>query len=328
MFHLVFALCVYLCSCVSIIHQIWTSNPESGSQRTKCSTFLCLLYLYVCVPILHQKCSNSGQVTHNQAPKCSTLYACISIRVIQLHQERSNSGPVTQRRIPTNQMFHLCICVVCVFVCRCSFTPTKVYTGSPRAFQFGTSYTEKDPNEPDVPPLYMCCLCICVQVFLYSDKSVYRIRLPTNQIFHLCMCVVCVCFYNPSKVLQFRTSYAESGSQRAKCSTFVCVLCASIVHQKCSNSGPVTQNQAPNESKCFTFISVCVYFQNPPKVFQFWTRCSTFVCVLCEYSCACVSIIYQGRSNPGLITQNPAPSEPDVSPLYVCCVCICVRVFL
>ena len=174
----------------------------------------------------------------------------------------------------------------------------------------------------------MCCLCICVQVFLYSDKSVYRIRLPTNQIFHHCMCVVCVCFYNPSKVLQFRTIYAESGSQRANCSTFVCVLCASIVHQKCSNSGPVTQNQAPNESKCFTFVSVCVYFQNPPKVFQFWTRCSTFVCVLCEYSCACVSIIYQGRSNPGLITQNPAPSEPDVSPLYVCCVCICVRVFL
>ena len=182
MFHLVFALCVYLCSCVSIIHQIWTSNPESGSQRTKCSTFLCLLYLYVCVPILHQKCSNSGQVTHNQAPKCSTFYACISICVILLNQERSNSGPVTQRRIPMNQMFHLCICVVCVFVCRCSFTPTKVYTGSgSQQTKFSTTvcvlcvcvsiihqkcsnsgqFTQNQaPNEPIVPPLYVCCVLL------------------------------------------------------------------------------------------------------------------------------------------------------------------------
>ena len=129
---------------------------REGSQRTRCSTSVYVLFVYLCagVPLLRQKC-------------------------IQDHQERSNSGPVTQRRISTNQMFHLCIYVVCVFVCRCSFTPTKVYTGS------GSQQTK-------FPPLYVCCVCV------------------------------------------------------------------SIIHQKCFNSGQVTQNQAPNEPNVPPLYVCCV----------------------------------------------------------------------
>ena len=202
-------------------------------------------------------------------------------------------------------MFHLRICVVCVFVLARFYNP-------PKQDRIWTSNPESGSQRTECSPFYVCCSCMFVS--LYSTKSVpiqdklHIVRLPNVPRF---MCVFVFVFsYTPPKAFQFRTSYTESGSQRTRCSTFVCVVCV--------------------------FVCMCSY--TPTQVFQFrtsytgsgsqQTKCSTLVCVLCVYLCVCVSIMHQKCSNSGQVTQNQAPNEQNVPPLYVCCVRICVCVLL
>ena len=146
------------------------------------------------------------------------------------------------------------------------------------------------------------------------------------------MCVVC--FYSPPKVFQLRASYTESGSQWIKMfHLYICVR----VFPKSTKSLSIL-DQMFHLCMCVVRVFVCVCFYNLPRTFQSrtnytesgpqWTRCFTFVCVLCVYLCASVSIIHEKCSSSGQVTQSQARNDPYVPPLNVCCVCICVLVFL
>ena len=133
---------------------------------TKCSTFVFVLCVYLCsrVSIIHQNKIESGQVTQNQAPNEPNVplfkVCCICMFVFLYY---TKSVPTQDKlhiiRLPTIQMFHLFMCVVYVFMCMCLYN-------SPKCSNSGPVTQNQAPNEPSVPPLYVCCVFICVCVFI------------------------------------------------------------------------------------------------------------------------------------------------------------------